>query len=78
MPKRSSIRPVVSTQHRLVTSFADTRHFVDTRLRSVFNAAAHLVFSARKSEHISLLRELHFSLTLPLNSNQIKYDFNNG
>jgi len=31
------------------------------RLRSVFNAAARLVFSARKSEHITpLLRELHW------------------
>jgi len=31
------------------------------RLQSVFNAAARLVFSARKSEHItSLLRELHW------------------
>ena len=31
------------------------------RLQSVFNAAAHLVFSARKSEHITpLLRELHW------------------
>jgi len=30
-------------------------------LQSVFNAAAHLVFSARKSEHITpLLRELHW------------------
>jgi len=26
-----------------------------TKLQSIFNAAAHLVFSARKSEHISLL-----------------------
>jgi len=31
------------------------------RLQSVFNAAARLVFSARKSEHITqLLRELHW------------------
>ena len=31
------------------------------RLQSVFNAAAHLVFSARKSEHTTpLLRELHW------------------
>jgi len=30
------------------------------RLQSVFNAAARLVFSARKSEHVTLLlRELH-------------------
>jgi len=51
--------------------FADTYHLVDTSshtisgqllqwLQSVFNAAARLMFSARKSEHITpLLHELH-------------------
>ena len=36
-------------------------NWVLQRLQSVFNAAARLVFSARKSEHItSLLREVHW------------------
>jgi len=36
-------------------------NWVLQRLQSVFNAAARLVFSARKSEHITpLLRELHW------------------
>jgi len=36
-------------------------HLLDQRLQSIFNAAARLVFSARRSERITpLLRDLHW------------------
>ena len=58
--RRSLTRTTLLTVvHTLVVTKVDYCSSVLQRLQSVLNAAARLVFSARKSEHItSLLREL--------------------